>query len=132
VGHHEEVHSTRSAVLAAVVDLALVAVFVLIGRGSHHESDAAAGFLKTFWPFLSGLAGGWIVSRAWRSPLRIRWSGVTLWLATVAIGMVLRVVSHQGIAVSFVLVATIVLGVFLLGWRGIAALVARRRIAVRA
>ncbi|MEH3154954.1 MAG: DUF3054 domain-containing protein [Gordonia paraffinivorans] len=41
------------------------------------------------------------------------------WICTVAIGMVLRDQFGQGIAVSFIVVATIVLGLFLLGWRGL-------------
>jgi hypothetical protein len=40
---------------------------------------------------------------------------------------VLRVASGQGIAVSFIIVAAIVLFVFLVGWRLIAALVGRGR-----
>jgi len=40
---------------------------------------------------------------------------------------VLRAVSGQGIAVSFVIVTAIVLAVFLLGWRAIALLVRRLR-----
>jgi hypothetical protein len=43
--------------------------------------------------------------------------------------MLLRVASGQGIAVSFVVVAAIVLAVFLVGWRAVALLV--RRLASR-
>jgi hypothetical protein len=52
---------------------------------------------------------------------------VSAWLGTVALGMALRVVSGQGTAVSFVIVALIFLGLFLLGWRLLARLAARRR-----
>jgi Protein of unknown function (DUF3054) len=48
------------------------------------------------------------------------------WLGTVAVDMVLRVVSGQGTAVAFVLVALAFLGLFLLGWRLVTRLVARR------
>jgi hypothetical protein len=41
--------------------------------------------------------------------------------------MGLRLLSGQGTAPAFVLVAAITLGVFLLGWRGITALVLRIR-----
>ena len=54
-------------------------------------------------------------------------SGLPVWAITVALGMVLRALSGQGVAVAFVIVATITLAVFLLGWRGIARLAARRR-----
>jgi Protein of unknown function (DUF3054) len=41
--------------------------------------------------------------------------------------MLLRVATGAGTAFSFVVVATLVLGVFLLGWRALAALARRRR-----
>jgi hypothetical protein len=44
-------------------------------------------------------------------------AGVGAWLCTVAFGMVLRVVSGQGTALSFIIVALAFLGLFLLGWR---------------
>jgi len=111
--------------LAAGVDAALVLLFVLIGRASHGEG--LWGVLLTWWPFLAGLAVGWLVSRAWRHPLRLVWTGVIVWLVTVVVGMLLRVASGQGVQLSFVIVTVIVLGVFLLGWRAIALLVHRRR-----
>ena len=40
-----------------------------------------------------------------------------IWVATVAVGMVLRSLTGQGVAVSFVVVASVVLGVLLLGSR---------------
>ena len=40
-----------------------------------------------------------------------------IWLLTVALGMVLRVVSGQGTAAAFIVVALAFLGLFLLGWR---------------
>ena len=118
---------TASVALSFLADLVLVLAFVLIGRASHHE--AFLGALVTLWPFVVGLVIGWIGMRAWRSPRRIVWTGIGIWVSTVLFGMLLRVVSHQGIEFSFVVVAAVVLAVFLLGWRGIAALVVRRRIA---
>lgn len=115
---------------AAVLDVVLVLAFVLIGRGSHGE-NVLAGALVTFWPFLVGLAVGWIACLAWRRPAALWPTGVVVWAATLVLGMLLRVVSSQGIAVSFVIVAGVVLAVFLIGWRAIAlavtALRARRR-----
>lgn len=102
---------------AAVVDVVLVAAFVAIGRASHREDQSA--FLVTAWPFLAGLAVGWLAARAWRAPFAVVRAGVPAWLATVAVGMVLRAVAGQGVQPSFVVVATIVLGAFLLGWRAL-------------
>jgi hypothetical protein len=115
----------RTPVLAFVVDLVLVLVFVLIGRGSHDE-DPIGGALVTLWPFAVGLVVGWLVARAWTSPLRIVTTGLILWISTVVIGMLLRLVSDQGVQLSFVIVTSVVLGGFLLGWRLITKLVRRR------
>ncbi|TFC91901.1 MULTISPECIES: DUF3054 domain-containing protein [Cryobacterium] len=115
--------------LAAGLDAALVLVFVLIGRASHGEGGL--GTLITGLPFLGGLLVAWLVMRAWRSPQKIAWTGTGIWILTVGVGMLLRTVSGQGTEFSFVVVTTIVLGVFLLGWRGLAVLLRRRRIGPR-
>jgi Protein of unknown function (DUF3054) len=107
---------------AAVADLCCVVVFVVIGRANHHEADALSGFAHTAWPFLLGLAIGWLATRAWRRPAEFIPTGVGVWLATVAVGMVARVLSGQGIAFAFVLVALVFLGLVMLGWRAISRL----------
>jgi hypothetical protein len=117
-----------SARLAQAIDVVLVLVFVLIGRASHTEGFSVLGTLVTLWPFLVGLVVGHIVMRAWRRPFTVLWTGVGIWISTVVIGMLLRLASAQGIELSFVVVASIVLGAFLLGWRGLALLVTRRRV----
>jgi len=63
--------------------------------------------------------------RGWRRPLALRPAGLAAWLGTVALGMLLRVVSGQGTAVAFIFVALGFLGLFLLGWRLIARLLTR-------
>jgi len=83
--------------------------------------------VNTAWPFLCGALIGWLISRGWRTPTALRPTGFAVWLACVAGGMILRAVSRQGVAVSFVIVATIVLAVFLLGWRAVVGIVVRRR-----
>ncbi|WP_067847054.1 DUF3054 domain-containing protein [Nocardia lijiangensis] len=104
------------------VDAVLVILFCVIGRRSHDEA-VIAGLLKTAWPFAIGLAIGWIVAlavagRTGRSDGTLVWpTGVLVWLCTLCGGMLLRAVSGQGIAFSFVLVAATVLALFLLGWR---------------
>jgi Protein of unknown function (DUF3054) len=118
----------RMTRLAAVLDACCVLVFVVIGRASHTKGEDLAGIASTAWPFLAGLVLGWAAARAWRRPLALAPAGVVIWLATVALGMALRVVSGQGTAVSFIVVALVFLGLFLLGWRAVAALIARRGI----
>lgn len=114
-----------------LVDVVLVIVFCAIGRRSHDEANALTGLLTTAWPFLGGLALGWIANEAlYRNkslPASVVPAGIVIWLCTLVGGMLLRVVSGQGTALSFILVAATVLGVFLLGWRAVYSAVERRR-----
>ncbi len=112
----------RSARLAVVLDVCCVLIFVIIGRASHTKGESLAGIASTAWPFLSGLGVGWLAARGWRRPLAIRPQGLAIWLCTVALGMILRVVSGQGTAVAFIVVALVFLALFLLGWRLLARL----------
>lgn len=109
---------------AAVIDVCCVLAFVAIGRASHHDGETIGGLASTAWPFLAGLAVGLLVTRAWRRPAAIVTAGLGAWLGTVAVGMLLRVVAGQGTAVAFIGVAVAFLGLFLLGWRGVAAVAA--------
>ena len=124
----------RSARLAVVLDVCCVLIFVIIGRASHTKGETLAGIASTAWPFLAGLGLGWLAARGWRRPLAIRPEGLVIWLAAVALGMLFRVVSGQGTAVAFVVVALAFLGLFLLGWRLLARLapLTRRARATRA
>jgi hypothetical protein len=116
--------------LVAVVDLASVLVFAAIGRASHGETVGPLGLATTAWPFAAGWLLGWVLVRVVRTartrPLGLA-AGVLVWLSTVLVGMLLRAASGAGVQTSFVVVATVVLGLFLLGWRGVATLVRRSR-----
>ncbi len=137
-GRHDRV-MTRAATrppriaapaLAAVTDVVLVLVFAAVGRGSHGE-NVLGGLAGTAWPFLLGLLIGWLAARllgrSGFDPARIVPAGLLIWAGTWGIGMLARVVAGQGTAPSFLLVAGVVLALFLLGWRLVASLVARRR-----
>ena len=50
-------------------------------------------------------------------PGQLRPAGLGAWISTVAVGMLLRVVSGQGTAAAFIVVALAFLGLFMLGWR---------------
>ena len=114
-------HSSQSTAWALPLDLVCVLVFVAIGRSVHDHGVNVGGITSTAWPFLSGLAIGWgaVAARRLRGPSLC--SGAFVCISTVAVGMVLRVVSGQGTAFAFVLVALGFLGLTMLGWRIVAA-----------
>jgi hypothetical protein len=109
------------AAVAVALDVAFVVLFAAVGRASHDEADALRGVLMTAWPFLAGLVVGWALVRS----LSHRWPvavgpGISVVVCTVVVGMLLRFVTGQGTAPTFVLVATAVLAALLLGWRFVA------------
>jgi hypothetical protein len=109
----------RSPVWLAT-DVAGVLVFCAVGRRSHDEGLNVAGIATTAWPFLTGTAVGWLATRAWRRPTAVYPTGVVVWLCTVAIGMLLRKATSAGVAASFIVVASSVTALLLLGWRALA------------
>lgn len=100
-------------------DAGCVLLFCALGRRSHDEGLDIAGIAVTAWPFLTGTILGWVLSRGWRRPTAVAPTGVLVWLCTVAIGMLLRKATSAGVAVSFVVVASSVTAVLLLGWRAV-------------
>lgn len=109
------------------IDVISVVVFCVLGRRSHAEGLSITGVATTAWPFLAGTAIGWLASRGWRQPTAVVPTGVIVWLCTVVVGMLLRKASSAGMAASFIVVASSVTAVLLLGWRVVAALALRRR-----
>jgi hypothetical protein len=117
----------RRAVTAAALDVASVLLFVVIGRRNHDEGESVAGIVETAAPFLIGLAAAWLIVRAWRWPTAIL-TGVGIWPITVLIGMLCRsLLFGDGTAASFVIVATVFLGICIVGWRAAARAIVRRR-----
>ncbi|WP_201407055.1 DUF3054 domain-containing protein [Mycobacterium sp. 5-140-3-2] len=109
------------------VDVVGVLVFCALGRRSHDEGLNLTGIATTAWPFLTGTAVGWLAARGWRRPTAVAPTGVVVWLSTVVVGMVLRKATSAGVTASFVVVATAVTALLLLGWRVAVGLTLRRR-----
>lgn len=110
------------AAVSLVADAVLVTTFAAVGRASH-ESAVLPGLAETAWPFLVALGLGWLLARAWRDPLAPWRTGTVVWLVTVTGGMLLRAASGQGTAFAFIVVATLTLLLFVVGWRLLAAAV---------
>ena len=117
----------RRSALAAGLDTFAVVLFVAIGRREHEQDSAISGLITTAAPFVIALAVAWLAMRAWRRPTD--WQvGVGVWAITLVLGMVLRrVVFDDGTATAFVIVATLFLGLFIVGWRLAFGVLERRR-----
>ncbi|PPF43811.1 DUF3054 domain-containing protein [Pseudoclavibacter sp. AY1F1] len=101
--------------LPLIVDLLLIVVFAIIGRMSHSEGVSLAGIVTTGWPFVLGLLAAWVLVTLFRwRPWRPFPAGVFVWVVTVGGGMLLRLAIGDTAEVAFVIVASIVLGAFLL------------------
>lgn len=101
-----------------LVDVLVVLTFAVVGRASHAEGLSVLGVLAVAWPFLAGLLGGWLVAggliRVAMSSVR---GGAVVWVTTVLAGMTIRALTGLGTAPAFVAVATLTLGVGLMGGR---------------
>ena len=116
----------RRTAAAAIADIVAIVVFVAIGRRNHNEGEAVDAVFTVAAPFLIALAVGWIAARAWTRPMQVE-TAFVIWPITVAVGMVLRnLVFDRGTALPFIIVATVVTGVFLVGRRMLAAVAERR------
>jgi Protein of unknown function (DUF3054) len=101
---------------AIAVDVICILIFAIVGRSSHQEVTDLLGVAQTAWPFLAGCLIGTVIGRTWRHPFALK-SGVAVWLGTVIGGMTLRVVTGAGVQLSFIIIASCVLALLLIGWR---------------
>ena len=105
--------------LTAIADVAVIIVFVAIGREEHNSGSSVVGLLETAAPFLIALAIGWLATRAWQNPTGIG-RGLGIWLVTILAGMNLRhYVFDDGTATAFIVVASAFTLAGLVGWRAV-------------
>jgi hypothetical protein len=117
-GDQIDVSGSREQTGMLALDVLAVLLFAAVGRRTHAEGVSIAGIADTAWPFLVGTVTGWGVARAWRRPSSPA-TGLTVWVAAVAFGMLLRRLTGEGTAWPFVVVATVVLAALFLGWRAV-------------
>ena len=101
-----------------VADVVCVVVFCTIGRRSHAEGLTVAGIAETAWPFLAGhrwrrLAAG----RGWRRPTAFVPTGGGRGCAPSWSECCCAEATSQGVAFSFIVVASLATAALLLGWR---------------
>lgn len=119
--------SARTVAAAAALDTVAVLAFAAAGRSTHARDGGVLGVLGTAGPFLVAAALGWLLVRAWRAPWRPWPTGAVVWAVAWLGGLTLRAVTGGGTAPAFVVVAGVVLGALLLGWRAGATALTRRR-----
>ncbi|QGU08515.1 hypothetical protein COCCU_13080 [Corynebacterium occultum] len=108
-----------------MLDVLAIALFALLARMAHQSEDMPLnfnGWLSTLWPFLIGVALSWVLILVlkWEGRLLVP-AGVSAWVITVLTGLVIWSIRNEGIPHwSFIMVATIMSGVLMLGWRGVA------------
>lgn len=122
----------RSPVTALVLDLIAIALFGLFARVAHQSEDMplnVMGWLSTTWPFWLGVLVAWLL--LWFGVLGNRSghevaAGVPVWAITVVTGLLIWSVRNGAVPHwSFMLVATIMSAILLLGWRTVGKFVRR-------
>lgn len=113
--------------LRLCIDVALVLIFVAIGLMSHGEG--LSNILRASAPFLTSALSAhiliWVINT--RRDLPLMAEAIIAWSITLVVGMALRISFGDTAATAFVIVSTLTLFVFLVGWRLIIIFVGRSR-----
>lgn len=113
---------------AIALDLVAIAAFALFARMAHQSDDMPfnfAGWASTVWPFALGVVLGWVVVLVGSHKDGDR--GVLVWLVTVVTGLVIWGIRNQALPHwSFVIVASVMSALLMLGWRGLAKLFGKK------
>lgn len=117
-----------SRTTAIAMDTLAIAVFALLARIAHQTDEMPlnlTGWLSTLWPFLVGVALAWVIVTFAGKAEGAR-SGVLIWLITVATGLTIWGMKNQQLPHwSFIVVASVMSALLMLGWRGVARLIKR-------
>lgn len=121
-----------SRTTAIAMDTLAIAVFALLARIAHQTDEMPlnfTGWLSTLWPFLVGVALAWVIvtfASSRNGKADGQGNGVIIWLITVATGLIIWGIRNQQLPHwSFVIVASVMSALLMLGWRGIARLIKR-------
>jgi Protein of unknown function (DUF3054) len=113
----------------ALGDAAAIVLFVIVGLTNHDEGITLSGISRTALPILGAWFAVSIFAGTYARP-GPRTLLVT-WVIAVPVGVAIRAIALHRPAddsqITFGFVAMIATLVFVLGWRGLAALAARRR-----
>lgn len=121
----------RAPGMALCFDVLAVLLFALLARIAHNTPEmplSFTGWLDTAWPFLIGVAIVWAL--LWIGVVRPRSghsgrsgfefsTGALVWIVNVIVGLGIWGVRHGEVPHwSFMIVATVMSGLLLFGWRG--------------
>ncbi|WP_336621664.1 DUF3054 domain-containing protein [Corynebacterium sp. UMB10321] len=108
---------------AIAADYVAIAAFALLARIAHQTEEMPLnffGWLETFLPFAVGLGLAWLATR--------KDKGWLIWLITIVVGLIIwGFYRHKLPHYSFVIVASSMSALLMLGWRGAAKLILKRR-----
>lgn len=112
----------RRTAAAMLGDLVLLVAFAALGRRAHDEDGSAVAQTFTIAaPFLIGYAVAGVSLRLDRDPFSLR-RGTGVWALGLGLGLLLRGTAFdRGLAPAFVVVAVLVTGALLVGWRAVIA-----------
>lgn len=121
-----------SRTTSIAMDTLAIAVFALLARITHQTDEMPlnfTGWLSTLWPFLVGVALAWVIVTFAGKGVGTsngEGKGPFIWLITVATGLIIWGIRNQQLPHwSFVIVASVMSALLMLGWRGIARLIKR-------
>jgi hypothetical protein len=101
-----------------LLDVLAVLIFVGVGRAVHDEPVTTPGIWTTSWPFLIGVAGGYLGLVLTRWPAASLRGGAMVAGKTIVLGLVIRYgIQHEGTPLSFVIITVLVLAGLMFGWR---------------
>ncbi|HIW95842.1 MAG TPA: DUF3054 domain-containing protein [Candidatus Corynebacterium gallistercoris] len=126
-------------VKAIAFDALAIALFALLARIAHNTPEmplSFVGWLQTMWPFLLGAGLAWVVIVVMMAPTPASpaampagfgfRTGAVVWVLSVAAGLTIWGMVHGAVPHwSFMLVATLMSGLLIMGWRALASF--RRR-----
>ncbi|WKD58275.1 hypothetical protein CAPI_08745 [Corynebacterium capitovis DSM 44611] len=108
---------------AIAADFTAMAAFALLARAAHRSEElpfSLSGWVETFLPFAAGVALAWLVFRRDR--------GWLTWLITLVVGLVIWSLYRDKLPHwSFIVVASSMSALLMLGWRGVARVALSRR-----
>ena len=117
----------RAPGMALCFDVLAVLLFALLARIAHNTPEmplSFTGWLDTAWPFLIGV----VQPRSGRSGFEFS-TGALVWIVNVIVGLGIWGVRHGEVPHwSFMIVATVMSGLLLFGWRGMFRLGRMRRL----